>query len=55
MPCLVKVVGREACDLLVSRDFRSLNWPRMVMAGEMLFSGMHMLVCPYDERYMYTS
>ncbi|KAH7305581.1 cytochrome P450 [Stachybotrys elegans] len=40
-----------AHDLLDRRGARYSDRPRMVMAGELVTKGMHMLLRPYDERY----
>lgn len=42
---------KAAHDLLSKRSARYSDRPRMVMAGELVARGMHLLLRPYDERY----
>lgn len=42
---------KAAHDLLSKRSARYSDRPRMVMAGELVARGMHLLLRPYDDRY----
>lgn len=50
-PLIVLSTHKAAHDLLSKRSARYSDRPRMVMAGELVTKGMHMLLRPYDERY----
>lgn len=50
-PLVVLSTHQAAHDLLNRRSARYSDRPRMVMAGELVTRGMHMLLRPYDERY----
>ncbi|KAL2802186.1 cytochrome P450 [Aspergillus granulosus] len=50
-PLIVLSTHQAAHDLLNRRSARYSDRPRMVMAGELVTKGMHMLIRPYDERY----
>ncbi|KAL3489683.1 cytochrome P450 [Aspergillus germanicus] len=50
-PLIILSTHQAAHDLLNRRSGRYSDRPRMVMAGELVTKGMHMLIRPYDERY----
>ncbi|GAB1310101.1 O-methylsterigmatocystin oxidoreductase, putative [Madurella fahalii] len=50
-PLVILSTHQAAHDLLNRRSARYSDRPRMVMAGELVTRGMHMLLRPYDERY----
>jgi cytochrome P450 len=50
-PLVILSTHQAAHDLLSKRSARYSDRPRMVMAGELVTKGMHMLLRPYDERY----
>ncbi|ROT36447.1 cytochrome P450 [Sodiomyces alkalinus F11] len=50
-PLIILSKHQPAYDLLNKRGSRYSDRPRMVMAGEMVTKGMHMLLRPYDDRY----
>jgi cytochrome P450 len=50
-PLVILSTHQAAHDLLNKRSGRYSDRPRMVMAGELVTRGMHMLLRPYDERY----
>lgn len=50
-PLVILSTHQAAHDLLNRRSARYSDRPRMVMSGELVTKGMHMLLRPYDERY----
>ncbi|KAI1385914.1 putative cytochrome P450 [Hypoxylon trugodes] len=50
-PMIVLSTHQAAHDLLSKRSARYSDRPRMVMAGELVTRGMHMLLRQYDDRY----
>lgn len=50
-PLIVLSTNKAARDLLSKCSARYSDRPRMVMAGELVTKGMHMLLRPYDDRY----
>ncbi|KAK4233340.1 Fumitremorgin C synthase [Achaetomium macrosporum] len=50
-PLVILSTHQAAHDLLSKRSVRYSDRPRMVMAGELVTKGMHMLLRPYDEWY----
>ena len=50
-PMIVLSSNQAAQDLLSRRGARYSDRPRMVMSGELVTKGMHMLLRPYDEQY----
>ncbi|KAH9886422.1 putative cytochrome P450 [Xylariomycetidae sp. FL2044] len=50
-PLIVLSSNRAAQDLLSRRGGRYSERPRMVMSGELVTKGMHMLLRPYDAAY----
>jgi len=50
-PLIILSTHQAAHDLLSKRSARYSDRPRMVMAGELVTKGMHMLLRPYDDRY----
>lgn len=50
-PLVILSTHQAAHDLLNKRSGRYSDRPRMVMAGELVTRGMHMLLRQYDERY----
>ncbi|KAL2178434.1 cytochrome P450 [Thermothelomyces heterothallicus CBS 202.75] len=50
-PLIILSTHQAAHDLLNKRSARYSDRPRMVMSGELVTRGMHMLLRQYDERY----
>ena len=50
-PLIVLSTNQAAQDLLSRRSRAYSDRPRLVMAGELVTRGMHMLLRPYDEQY----
>ena len=50
-PLIVLSTHQAAHDLLNRRSARYSDRPRMVMAGELVTKGMHMLLRPYNSQY----
>jgi hypothetical protein len=50
-PLIVLSSHQAAHDLLNRRSAKYSDRPRMVMAGELVTRGMHMLIRPYDDMY----
>ncbi|KAB5551056.1 cytochrome P450 [Coniochaeta sp. 2T2.1] len=50
-PLIILSTHHAAHDLLSRRSARYSDRPRLVMAGELVTKGMHMLIRPYDESY----
>ncbi|KAK4150445.1 cytochrome P450 [Chaetomidium leptoderma] len=50
-PLVILSTHQAAHDLLNRRSSKYSDRPRMVMAGELVTRGMHMLIRQYDERY----
>lgn len=50
-PLIILSTHQAAHDLLSRRSSRYSDRPRMVMAGELVTRGMHMLLRPYDHQY----
>ncbi|KAJ5199660.1 Cytochrome P450 [Penicillium cf. griseofulvum] len=50
-PLIVLSTYKAAHDLLNRRSLRYSDRPRMVMAGELVTKGMHILLRPYNEQY----
>ena len=50
-PLVILSTHKVAHDLLSRRSARYSDRPRLVMAGDLVTKGMHMLLRPYDDRY----
>ncbi|KAJ5496506.1 Cytochrome P450 [Penicillium fimorum] len=50
-PLIVLSTHQAAHDLLSRRSSRYSDRPRMVMAGDLVTKGMHMLLRPYNDQY----
>jgi hypothetical protein len=50
-PLIILSTHQAAHDLLNRRSSRYSDRPRMVMAGELVTKGMHMLLRPYNDQY----
>ncbi|GKU07111.1 unnamed protein product [Fusarium langsethiae] len=50
-PLIILSTTQAAQDLLAKRSAKYSDRPKMVMAGELVTKGMHMLIRPYDDSY----
>lgn len=50
-PLVLLSTNQTAQDLLSRRSAQYSDRPRMVMSGELVTKGMHMLLRPYDAQY----